>query len=175
MTVILALDQSLTRTGYAVMAGTRFDPGTTITGSFNSANVEEFIERIGELIEDLDPHVVIWEAPIMVVMMYGKRQLTGAGMVTPNASQFLLHHLHGALLALTRGRQRLYVPPKTWRAAILGNAKLDRARAKAAARLHCSRIGLPQPNHDCAEAVCLGLYAQASPEVRYRHSLQNGS
>jgi hypothetical protein len=175
MTVILAFDQSLTRTGWALMAGTQFDPGTTITGSFHSDDIGDFIERVAELIEDTDPTVVIWEAPLMVIFQYGKKQLVGPDMFTPNADQLKLHHLHGALLALTRGRMRLYVPPKTWRKAILGDGRLDKARAKAAAKQHCQRIHLPQPNHDQAEAVCLGLYAQASPEVKYRHQLKGGA
>jgi hypothetical protein len=175
MTVILALDQSLTRTGWALMAGERFDPAATVTGSFHSDDVEDFMDKVVYLLEDNDPDVVIWEAPLMVIFTYGKKQLVGPEMATPNADQLKLHHLHGALLALTRGRQRLFVPPRTWRKAILGDGRLDRVRAKAAAKLHCQRIHLPQPNHDCAEAVCLGLYAQASPEVKYRQQLKGGA
>ena len=172
---ILAFDQSLTRTGWALMGHGRFDPGTTITGSFHSDSVDAFIETVAQLIEDNDPQVVIWEAPLMIIFQYGKKQLVGPNMLTPSADQLKLHHLHGAMLALTRGRIRLFVPPKTWRKLVLGDGKLDKARAKAAAKLHCERISLPQVNHDCAEAVCIGLYAQSSPDIKYQLQKKGGS
>lgn len=175
--IILSLDQSLTRTGYAAMTE-KFKPEDIVTGSFASADPADFIARTFILINELKPGFLIWEQPVNVIFQYGKKQLVeGKGMVTPNADQLKLHQLHGGLLALAHvlGLGYLAVAPKSWRARVLGDGNMTRAKAKAAAVTHCARLGVAQRNHDRAEAVCIGLYGLSSTEVRYRLSIKDGS
>lgn len=166
---LLALDQSLTRSGWAMIPGSRFVREEMATGSFASVDVGDFGDNLLKLVDDHRPQFIVYERPLNIVVMYGKRQLTEARMVTPNADQLKLHRIAGMIdgIALGRGIDRLDVPPATWRARVLGDGRLDKAKAKAAAKLYCQRLGVPARSHDVAEAVCLALFGITSPEYRY--------
>jgi Holliday junction resolvasome RuvABC endonuclease subunit len=168
---LLALDQSLTRTGWCMLEGSRFRPETTKTGSFASPDPQAFGENLRQLVLYERPMFIVYEAPIAVIFSYGKRQLIAEQtMVTPNATQLYLHNIAGRIeqTALMQAIDCLAVAPRTWRKAVLGRGDLAKKAAKAAAKLYCQRIGAPFGNHDEAEAVCIGLFGLTSPEYRYR-------
>jgi hypothetical protein len=166
---LLAIDQSLTRSGWCFIPGSRFVMEEMATGSYASMDAGGFCVKTLELIKDLKPQFVVYERPLNVIMQYGKKQLTEDRMVTPNADQLHLHRIAGMIdgIGAALDIDVMDVPPATWRARILGNGRMSGAASKQAARVYCQRLGAAQRNHDQAEAVCIAMYGVTSPEYRY--------
>lgn len=160
--IVLALDPSLTRTGYAAFSAPPPHLKDIETGSFNSSDPEDFIAQLLALVERVGADFVAAEQARAVILTYGKKQLVSAGpVVTPNAKQLKLSEIQGGMrgLCVARHIPLALVSPKTWRAKVLGNGNLSRPEAKAAAKTYCRRLGIDVRNHDVAEAVCIGLWA----------------
>lgn len=167
--ILLALDPSLTRTGYAVMKAPPVLASAIESGSFASEDPDAFIDHVLALIEQLQPDFIAAEAAHKKIFMYGKKSLLGGGvMVTPNAAQLKLSVLQGGLkgIARCRGIPLVLVPAQTWRKGVLGNGNLPRDVAKAAAITTCARLKVSARNHDAAEAVCIGLWASSCDVFR---------
>ena len=164
--IILALDQSITRSGFAVLeTGRRPGTGQVMhSGWFGSAGgddrvkVDAFIQHVRELILDYAPGLMVWEKPAKYLARVGAK-----GGV--NAHQLVLTRLDENLFGLARdyGRAFATVAPNTWRAKVLGKGagRMPRDEAKRRALAHCAWIGQPVKNADQAEAICIGLWALA--------------
>src|SRR5262245_7597024 len=131
--------------------------------------------KISEMITEWQPDIICCEQPLQVIMMYGKKQLIAVGnnmnMVTPNADQIVLWKIEGAIrtIAALGNIPLLMVPVKTWRATILGDGNLDRAKAKMRAKQTMLRLGVPVTSVDAAEAACVALYGMGT--VEFRHAI----
>lgn len=171
---ILAFDQSVTNTGWAVIYA---PPGKVIaSGSFTSnprdedptddQKLDAFGDQIFALRARWKPHVIAWERAKQTITRYAK-----GGGSTVNRSQLLLPELQGMLRALARGKHLPYIAAyfSSWRAGVLGKGagNLPKEKAKARAVAHCKLIGVPIGSHDEAEAVCIGLYAASTDEFRW--------
>lgn len=184
--LILAFDQSIARTGWAL-----YEPpshGSMLVGSFTSRpdknmSTEEktaiFCDEIEKLFRAHKPQFVIWEAAAEVIRSYppmvSKKDLLAAvkaaerqGPLTVNADQLILRDIQGHLRHAARARRIPYesVQPKTWRAAILKNGNLDRETAKRKAREFCQMLRILVKNEDQAEAVCIALYGATTQTYR---------
>lgn len=162
--ILLALDPSLTRTGYAIFSAPPPKLDDLVTGSFHSADPEDFVQRLLRIVEDSGAEFLASEQARKVILMYGKKQLVGNNVFTPNADQLKLSEIQGGIrgICAVRGLPSAFVSPPTWRAAVLGNGGLSRAEAKSAAKTYCKRIGVTAANHDISEAICIGLWAATS-------------
>lgn len=158
--IVLSLDPSLTRTGYAIFSAPPARLMDLMTGSFGSADPADFVGRVLALIDEHGVDFVASEECRKVILMYGKKQLVGTA-VTPNADQLKLSQLEGGLRGICAARHipLALVPPQTWRAKVLGNGHLSRADAKKAAVQYCRYLKIDAANHDVAEAICVGLWA----------------
>lgn len=169
--MLLAIDQSLTRTGYCFV---RRWPNVIIHGSFAPDDVHDFVRKLMGLIDEREASSghrvsgICYEAPINAI----SRQMTGM-----NAGQLKLHQLVGAITAIGIGKgvELISVTPKTWRKAVLGNGALPKDAAKRVAKEWCIAAGIDVRNHDEAEAVCIASYAVTLPEYRYRKEIANQS
>lgn len=169
--IVLALDPSLTRSGFVTFEAppVRFD--TLAAGSFGSDDPAHFTRQLHAIIEAAGPGMIFAEEARKVILIYGKKQLQIGGdqMTTPNADQLKLSEIQGAIRGLAEAADipLVLVPPPTWRAKILGNGGLSRQEAKRAAKRHCAYLKIDVKNHDSAEAVCIGLWgATCSQEFR---------
>lgn len=175
---ILAFDQSLTRTGWAVVE----TPGRLIevgafearTGSDND-RIVDFCRRVSNLIGTFLPGFLVWEAPSPFIAGYARKgppDLVGGdeGRWTVNSRQLLLPQLHGVLIATATLRRLPFdvVSAVTWRKAIygVGRARLSKGEAKRMAVEYCRLAGYTVPNHDAAEATCIALWAAANSQRR---------
>lgn len=171
--IILALDPSLTRCGYAVLEAPPVRLAALITGSFQSDDVAAFGRHLHGLINQHRPDFVCSEEAAKVIFSYGKKQLLAAPMVTVNADQLKLPQIEGITRGLCEALNipLALVPVRTWRGQVLGAgwgaASVTRPQAKQAARNHCAMLKVPAKNHDIAEAVCIGLWAAACQEFRW--------
>lgn len=185
MPVILAFDQSIARTGWALYEPPRH--AAMLVGSFTSRpdkgmTTEEkaaiFCDEIEKLFKAHKPQFVIWEAATEVIRSFvkqGKTDLAGTTVAAPmtvNADQLILRDIQGHIRHASRARRIPYeaVQPKTWRAAILKNGNLDRESAKKKAREFCQMIRVPVKNEDQAEAVCIALYGATTQTYRMMQS-----
>lgn len=178
--IILAFDQSISRTGWCV-----YEPphhGTMIVGSFTSAPrshmaTEEktgiFCDEVEKLFKEHRPRFVVWEAATEIIRSYAKvnkEDLAGKkpAPLTVNADQLILRDIQGHIRHAARARRIPYeaVNPKTWRAAILKNGNLGREEAKRAAVDFCKKLRIPVKNADQAEAVCLAFWGATSQTYR---------
>lgn len=171
--ILLALDPSLTRCGHASFEAPPVRLEGLLTGSFSSDDPADFTRQLRGLIDAVAPGMIFAEEARKVILTYGKKQLLAGPndgpMTTPNGDQLKLSEVQGAIrgLAEAKGIPLVLVPPKTWRAKVLGNGNLPRAEAKRAAKNHCRYLKIPVRNHDQAEAVCIGLWgATCSQEFR---------
>lgn len=159
--IVLSLDPSLTRTGYAVFSAPPPRLNDLLTGSFGSADPDNFVSRVLALIDKHGIEFLFSEQARAVILQYGRKQLIDTGgFAAPNGNQLKLTEIQGGMrgLCAARGIPLAFVAPQTWRAKVLGNGHLSRAEAKAAAKTYCARLGVPAANHDVAEAVCIGLW-----------------
>lgn len=179
--LILAFDQSIARTGWAV-----YEPpahGKMLIGSFTSRphtnmSTEEktaiFCDEIEKLFKAHKPQFVIWEAATEIIRSYakqGKTDLIGEQKVqgvTVTADQLILRDIQGHIRHAARARRLAYeaVNPRTWRAGILKNGNLGRDEAKQKARELCQMLRIPVKNDDQAEAACIALYGATSQTFR---------
>lgn len=158
---LLALDPSLTRTGYAIFSAPPPTLADLEVGSFTSEDPEDFVRQVLAIVDDRGIEFIAAEMARGIVLMYGKKQLGGIGAVTPNGNQLKLSEIQGGMRGVCAARHipLALVAPKTWRAKVLGNGNLSRPEAKAAAKRYCQQIKVEVKNHDVAEAVCIGLWA----------------
>lgn len=179
--IILAFDQSISRTGWAVHEPPSLQ--NIIVGSFTSRpqtnmTTEEkaaiFCDEIEKLFKEHRPRFVVWEAATEIIRSYpkqGKADLIGEQKVqgvTVTADQLILRDIQGHIRHAARARRIPYeaVNPKTWRAAILKNGNLSRDDAKRKAAELCKMMRIPVKNADQAEAVCLALWGATSQTYR---------
>jgi len=162
---VLALDPSLTRAGYAVFSAPPLKLGELVTGSFASDSAEAFAASIDELIVRHEIHFVVAEGAIMFIKPQPRKQLLpGVTMTAPVANQLKLAEIQGCLRGVCQVHRAplALVGARSWRAKVLGEGwgdpRTTRAEAKAEAKEHCRRLGVPARNHDIAEAVCVGLW-----------------
>lgn len=176
--LILAFDQSIARTGWAV-----YEPPTVSTmliGSFTSRpetgmSTEEktaiFCDEIEKLFKQYRPSFVAWEAATEIIRSYpkkGKEDLIGEqkvqGVTTVTADQLILRDIQGHIRHAARARRLPYeaVNPRTWRAVILKNGNLGRDEAKKAAVNMCRMLRIPAKNEDQAEAACIAMWGASS-------------
>lgn len=171
---ILGLDQSLTRTGWAIAEKpARGEVTVGPTGWFAApGSTARFGKELWGLLLDLSPDFIVFEKPRTVVMTYAKKPglIPGENFVTPNASQLVLPWIAGMIEQACIDRQMPYeiVSAPTWRARMIGKGAghLSRKEAKEAARKTCDWLGLRYPNEDVAEAILIALYGAASDTVR---------
>jgi hypothetical protein len=161
---ILALDQSVRRTGWAVAAlpeRSVLPPRFIGRGWFGAikpsdprAQVFAFTEAVRALVIDYEVGALVWEKPSAF-----------AGPRGVNARTLILTRLDEALHQLARQLNVavLTVAASTWRAKVLGKGggRLTRDEAKRQAVRYCEWIGIACANDDEAEAVCIALWAAA--------------
>lgn len=158
---ILALDQSVKRSGWAIVSGREIGPH----GWFGSMaaddrrQVELFKDQVRQLILDYEPELLAWEAPAKFIPAFARK----GGGTAVNAHQLVLTRLDQVLLGLANEFD-LYdeaPAPKTWRAMVLGKGcgNLPKREAKRRAVAYCGWLGIQVPNDDVAEAICIGLWA----------------
>ncbi|MDX0569806.1 hypothetical protein GHK50_19185 [Sinorhizobium medicae] len=177
--LILGLDQSITRTGFALYEypGNERDMRCGSFSCKDGADPEEkcelFARQFKRLVgpKERRPDFIVWERARRRISAYPKKpnpNLLGLGgddpaLWTVNADQLLLPEIQGII----RGEAISYriphesVPPATWRAAIYGKGggKLSRADAKAQARAYCRALRIAAGNEDEAEAACIARWA----------------
>lgn len=170
---LLALDPSMTAFGWCLALDKPAPLEAWQHGTWRAAGLEELALTYGRALAELRPDLVVFEQPLQVIMLYGKKQLiaTKGGsmtMVTPNASQTILWKIEGAIrgIAALCECPTLAVPPKTWRATILGDGSLPGEVAKTRAKQICMQLGIPIKSVDEAEACCVGLYGLGTIEFR---------
>lgn len=165
---ILGLDQSLTKTGWCLLSGTRAVPQFSC-GHFNSEHATGFAVKLVALLEAQLPEFVCWERPNPRIMVYNKKSLFG-GAVTPNADQLVLPQIAGMIEMACVLKLLPYesVAVNTWRARVLGkgSGNLPKAAAKKAAVAACKVMKIPVKNADQAEAALIALYAMSSDQFR---------
>jgi hypothetical protein len=161
---LLALDQSIKRTGWTVIeaSGPLRPPKVIGRGWFGvggagdeRAKVARFVQGVRDLAIDYEPvEALVWEKPTAFV---GTRGV--------NARTLLLTRLDEALHQFCADKQlrSLTAAASTWRAKVLGKGagRLSREEAKQRAVQYCEWIGLPCSNDDEAEAICIGMWACA--------------
>jgi hypothetical protein len=165
---ILGLDQSLTRTGWCLLTGTRGSPEFTC-GSAGFDDATEFCHWLAGFLDAHQPGFVVWERPTPRVMIYAKKGLLG-GMVTPNASQLVLPQLAGMIEMACFDRDIAHesVASNSWRARVMGkgSGNLRADKTKQAAKAHCELLKIPVRNADQAEAALIALYGLSSDQYR---------
>jgi hypothetical protein len=177
MTRTLALDPSMSRTGWAFLVDHRAKPETMLTGSFKPDSVEHFCELLVELVGQTLPDFLVWERARTAIIMYQKNGgLLPSGGPTPNAKQLLLPMIDGAIRMLAVSQKIAHddVPAPTWRKVILGQGNLSGPEAKTRASTYCTHMGIKAQNHDVAEAAMICLYASHSPKLKYHLAAQQG-
>jgi len=165
---ILGLDQSLTRTGWALLTGTRGSPAFEC-GSQSFESATEFCHWLAGFLDERWPEFVVWERPTPRVMIYAKKGLVG-GMTTPNASQLVLPQLAGMIemACWDRDIAHIDVASNTWRARVIGkgSGNLPASKTKKAALQACEQFKIPVKNADQAEAALIALYGMTSDHYR---------
>jgi hypothetical protein len=183
--IILGLDQSITRTGWALY---RFpgDERHMRCGSFScsdeadaDAKCERFAREIKRLVgpQETRPDFICWEKAKRQISAYPKKPnadllgLGGQDVWTVNADQLLLPEIQGIIRAATVFYRVPHesVSPATWRAAIYGKGggKLSRVDAKARAKEYCQALGIKFSGDDQAEAACIARWA-ATCSIAFR-------
>lgn len=154
---ILALDQSLRRSGWAVVDrhGNGLSHGWFgASGVDMRARVDGFKWHVEQLILDCEPAVLAWERP--ATFRSQRANLAGA-------------RLDEALVALAAKHEltTMTVAASTWRSQVLGKGagRLTSDEAKALALRYCRWIGVEVRDHNAAEAVCIGRWAAAERMV----------
>lgn len=181
MSLILAFDQSIARTGWALheppsVSSIAFGSFTSRphTGMSTEEKTAIFCDEIEKLFKAHRPQFVIWEAATEIIRSYpkqGKVDLLGEAKVqgvTVTADQLILRDIQGHIRHATRARRIPYeaVNPKTWRASILKNGNLGRDDAKKKAKELCQMLRIPVKNDDQAEAVCIAMYGASTQTFR---------
>ena len=157
---ILALDQSLSRSGWAVLehagkieASGWF--GIKVKDRVPTRQaVDTFKDQVRQLILDYRPEALAWERP--GIFRSQRANLTGA-------------RLDEALVALADSHElaTMNVAAATWRSQVLGKGagRLSSEEAKQRALLYCRWMGFETTDHNQAEAICIGLWALSRQEL----------
>jgi Holliday junction resolvasome RuvABC endonuclease subunit len=165
---ILGLDQSLSKTGWCLLTGTRAVP-LFECGHFGSEHALAFAVKLIELLDITHPAFVCWERFNPRVMVYGKKALFG-GVTTPNADQLVLPQIAGMveMACIMRALPYESVAVNTWRARVLGkgSGNLPKVEAKRRAVAACKAMGIKVSNADQAEAALIALYAMSCDRFR---------
>lgn len=156
---ILALDQSVKRSGWAV-----FEPRPLhqfrirghgwfgAHGADNETQVNAFIDQVDQLVLDYGPSMLVWEKPSAF-----------AGARGVNARTLVLTRIDQALRDLAKLRRigAASVAASTWRAKVLGKGagRFTSEQAKAAALTYWRRFHIDLKVHDEAEAMCIAVWA----------------
>jgi hypothetical protein len=182
--LILGLDQSITRTGFAFYSCPG-DERHMRCGSFSckdeadpEAKCERFAREIKRLIgpKGRRPDFICWERAKRQITSYPKKpkaDLLGipGAVLTVNADQLLLPEIQGIIRAACVFYRIPHesVPPGTWRASIFGKGggRLSRPDAKAKAKQYCKTLRIRVGNDDEAEAACIARWA-ATCSQRFR-------
>ena len=166
---ILGLDQSLTRTGWCLLTGTRGTPEFKTGSESGFDDATEFCHWLAGFLDERWPEFVVWERPTPRVMIYAKKGLVG-GMTTPNASQLVLPQLAGMIemACWDRDIAHIDVASNTWRARVIGkgSGNLPASKTKKAALQACEQFKIPVKNADQAEAALIALYGMTSDHYR---------
>jgi len=166
---ILGLDQSLTRTGWCLLTGTRGSPEFKVGSESGFDDATEFCHWLAGFLDERWPEFVVWERPTPRVMIYAKKGLVG-GMTTPNASQLVLPQLAGMIemACWDRDIAHIDVASNTWRARVIGkgSGNLPASKTKKAALQACEQFKIPVKNADQAEAALIALYGMTSDHYR---------
>lgn len=180
---VLGFDQSLTRTGWALVEGSR-GALPSLHGWFGSKTIADFGAQARGIIIDTAPDFVAFEAPRDWIVGYAKKaaalDVDGPVGMTPNKKQLLLPYIAGVLEGLCLGRGLPYecVPAVTWRSAIMGKGagRWSKQEAKINAVNTCARLGLKPGNHDVAEAMLIALWGMTCDQVRLmRHQRERAA
>lgn len=163
--MLLAIDQSVRRSGWAVMEARPMRQfGIVGHGWFGAQaktsedRVNSFIDQVDALVLDYGPALLVWEKP---------NAFMGARGV--NARTLVLTRLDQALrdLAKLRALQTATVAASSWRARVLGKGagRFSGDRAKAAALAYWAMFRVEVRDHNEAEAMCMGVWACSQIEV----------
>lgn len=158
--IILALDQSVAVTGWAVLDHRRGHPSKLLHFGFfaskaatDHAKLELFKQHVRELILDYNPVYMVWEAPT--------KHMGGRAGVTSRT--LLLTRLDQALRDLADELDVAFdtVAANSWRSKVLGKGtgKLPREQAKLRALWYAHQLVDGVRSADTAEAICIGLWA----------------
>lgn len=187
MSLCLGFDQSITQTGWCLFTF----PGNERLmkcGSFSAKHgrdAEEQCDIFGREIKAIiGRHKDALRTDGLIVWERAKRQISGyekhdnpddmlpaepdrKPRFTVNATQLLLPEIQGMLRAAAIFYRIPYesVPPRTWRAAILGDGNMDRPTAKAAAKAYCRMLGIKAANENEAEAACITRWGATCSQV----------
>jgi len=166
---ILGLDQSLTRTGWCLLTGTRRAPEFKVGSESGFDDASEFCHWLAGFLNAHRPEFVVWERPTPRIMIYNKKSLFG-GAVTPNAAQLVLPQLAGMIemACYDRDIAAIDVASNSWRARVIGkgSGNLPAAKTKQAAKAHCDLLNIAVKNADQAEAALIALYGMSCDQFR---------
>lgn len=158
--IILALDQSVRRSGWAVVETDRKRQARFrgfgwfgAQAADNDSQVEAFIDQVDQLVLDHQAGVLVWEKPSKFMARPGGVQ----------ARTLVLTRFDQALRDLAKLRRLSIdtVAANSWRAKVLGKGagRLSAEEAKRRALGYCQLLGLAVSDHNQAEAICIGFWA----------------
>jgi hypothetical protein len=104
------------------------------------------------------------DAPVRLLILEG---------LVPQYDKTLQCGIYGIIGAVARIRNIpiLTVMPQSWRATVLGDGKLNRAKAKARALWLCGQLGWKPQTDDDAEAACIWLWGCMQVAPRFAPQL----
>lgn len=162
----------MTAFGWCIAFGPPAMPQTWRHGTWRAKSFEDLALLFGQCLQAEEPDLVVYEEPLQVIVLYGKKQLIhlpgGNQFFTPNASQTILWKIEGMMRGVCAIAEVpcLGVPPKTWRATVLGDGNLPKDRAKLRAQQTCAHLQIPIKSVDEAEACCVALHGLSTVEFR---------
>jgi len=187
---ILAFDQSITRTGWAVY-DVPSKESTIVCGSFSCSEPADdgekcdmFATEARKLRTQWKPDFIAWEMASRRISSFAKtpdfadEKFT---RMTVNAKVLMLPELQGIIrgIAVAYLLPHEAVPAGVWRASVFGRGggNLPKAEAKARAVETCRLLGIKVANHDEAEAGCVALWAGSASQrfksLRWRKEIEN--
>lgn len=157
--MILALDQAVKRSGWAVFEPRPMHQFRIIGHGWFGAQADDsetqvntFIDHVDQLVLDYGPSTLVWEKPSAF-----------AGARGVNARTLVLTRIDQALrdLAKLRKLRVAVVAASSWRAKVLGKGagRFTSEQAKAAALTYWSRFHIELRDHNEAEAMCIATWA----------------
>lgn len=164
---ILGVDPSLRAGGWAFLKNRK--TLELLTGTLRCTDLDDFCIRWCSLVSELRPDFIFVEAAIPYVKRYGKKGLFEDG-TTVNSDQMVLQQIQGALCMLARvlNIPIVFVHSATWRAQVLGNGRMAKEAAKAAAKEWCGRVLPEMPRSiDACEAACIAYFGSSHQIVRF--------
>lgn len=187
---ILAFDQSITRTGWAIY-DVPSKESSILCGSFSCSEPSDdgekcdmFAKEARKLRTQWKPDFIAWEMASRKISMFAKtpdfadQKFT---RMTVNAKNLMLPELQGIIrgIAVAYLIPHEAVPFGVWRAAVFGRGggNLTTDEAKRHAVETCRLLGIKAKNHDEAEACCVALWAGSASQrfksLRWRKEIEN--